>query len=139
MIYGLFKWISGADARPAFSDVQHAIQIDPLAWHPRVIHGWILMFFREFDEAAPIFRHVLELQPNLFLGHLLLAGTLRPGASSMRRSPPARRPWSRRDEIRGLSWSLVCRTPRRAGRMTLGNSTTAHGVGLTLAEGVRAG
>ncbi len=77
VIYGFFKWISGADARPAFSDVLHAIQIDPLAWHPRVIHGWILMFFREFDEATPIFRHVLELQPNLFLGHLLLAGTLR--------------------------------------------------------------
>ncbi len=132
VIYGFFKWISGADARPAFSDVLHAIQIDPLAWHPRVIHGWILMFFREFDEATPIFRHVLELQPNLFLGHLLLAGTLRhagkldeaiaAGQTAVESS--GRNPWtSRRDGIRGPSWSLACRTPRRVGRTTPGSFT----------------
>ena len=55
----------------AIADVERAISIDPLAFHPRIILAWVLISYRRYADALPHLEQVVELQAT-FLGQWLL-------------------------------------------------------------------
>ncbi len=69
---GACSMMSGTSSQQeAVADVERAISIDPLAFHPRIILAWVLISFRRYADALPHLEQVVELQTT-FLGQWLL-------------------------------------------------------------------
>jgi adenylate cyclase len=58
-------------AEEAIADCERALAVDPIAFHPRIVLSWVLIFYRRFAEAVPHLKQVIELQTT-FLGQWLL-------------------------------------------------------------------
>jgi serine/threonine-protein kinase len=60
-----------APADEAIADCERAVNIDPLAFHPRIVLSWTLICERRYEKALPHLEQVVELQTT-FLGQWLL-------------------------------------------------------------------
>jgi serine/threonine-protein kinase len=74
------RLIGTSSSEDAIADCERAAALDPLAFHPIVILAWCYIFVGRYAEALPHLHRVVELQPALLLGHLLL-GTVYRGQS----------------------------------------------------------
>ncbi len=110
-------WVGRASTDEALADVRRAQKLDPLAWHPSVVTAWFYMFVRQFDEALVHLHHVVELQPGVLLGHLLMGSVYRwqskyseaITASQTAIQISSRHPWAVADL--GLTYAAAGRLP----------------------------
>lgn len=56
------------------TEIQHALNLDPMNFFPRCFYGWHLIYLGRYDEAIDLLQKVLAAQPNFSSAHLGLWG-----------------------------------------------------------------
>ncbi len=95
LYWGAMNLFMLGDVEGALNMVARADKLDPLSVTVKIVNGNIYFYARRYDEALPYFRHVVELDPNLYWPHQRLAicmaaqGRLEEALAELDRHPPA--------------------------------------------------